>query len=262
MNILDKIVVHKIREVESNRSELSISDLEEGVFFKRTCYSLSNRLRNAESSGIIAEIKRKSPSKGEIHSDLHVADVAKGYANAGVSGISILTDKTFFGGGGEDLVEVREQLQLPILRKDFIVDEYQIAEAKAMGADVILLIAAVLAPWEIVRFSTIAGSLGLEVLLEVHNEEELERSLSMDPHVQMVGVNNRNLHSFQVSLDTSFSLAEKIPSDYVKVAESGINNPNAVRQLKEAGFQGFLIGEHFMKQDEPHKACADFIGSL
>lgn len=262
MNILDKIVVHKIREVESNRSKLRISDLEEGVFFKRRCISLAKRLRKPDSSGIIAEIKRKSPSKGDIHTSVNVGEVAAGYEKAGVSGISILTDKTFFGGSGEDLVEAREKLQLPILRKDFIVDEYQIAEAKAMGADVILLIASVLAPWEVTRFSTIAESLGMEVLLEVHNEKELEESLGLDPHVKMIGVNNRDLSSFKVDVDRSFSLAEKIPDRYIKVAESGINNPNIVRQLKEAGFQGFLIGEHFMKHAEPHKACQDFINHL
>jgi indole-3-glycerol phosphate synthase len=262
MNILDKIVVQKIHEVEKNRALLKIVDLEEGVFFKRNCISLAKRLKQPGNSGIIAEIKRKSPSKGEIHPILDVVEVAKGYAEAGASGISILTDKTFFGGRGEDLVEVREQLHLPILRKDFIVDEYQIAEAKAMGADVILLIAAVLAPWEIFRFSSIAESLGLEVLLEVHNERELEASLSQNPHIQMIGVNNRDLTSFEVKLETSFSLAEKIPDRYVKVAESGINNPNTVRQLKEAGFQGFLIGEHFMKHAEPHRACKDFIEKL
>lgn len=262
MNILDKIVVHKIREVEINRSELRIADLEEGVFFKRRCISLAKRLRQTESSGIIAEIKRKSPSRGEIHPSLNVAEVASGYADAGVAGISILTDKTFFGGSGEDLVEVREQLQLPILRKDFIIDEYQIAEAKAMGADVILLIASVLAPWEITRFSAIAEALGMEVLLEIHNERELEASLSLDPHVQMIGVNNRDLTTFKVDIERSFSLAEKIPNQYIKVAESGINNPNTVKQLREAGFQGFLIGEHFMKQDEPHRACKEFIDNL
>jgi len=151
---------------------------------------------------------------------------------------------------------------VPVLRKDFIVDIYQIPEAKAMGADVILLIAAVLAPWEVARFSSIASSLGMEVLLEVHNEEELESSLSLDPQVHMVGVNNRDLTTFQVSVETSLSLASKIPDRYVKVAESGISKPETVHELKQAGFQGFLIGEHFMSQPQPHKACEAFISKL
>ncbi len=262
MSILDKIIVQKIHEVEANRAQLRIADLEEGVFFKRRCFSLAKSLKAEGSNGIIAEIKRRSPSKGEIHPGLDVVEVAQGYAQAGVAGISVLTDGPYFGGGGEDLVEVREKLELPILRKDFIVDEYQIAEAKAMGADAILLIAAVLAPWEVMRFSSIAESLGMEVLLEIHNEKELEESLRFDPHVKMIGVNNRNLNNFQVNLETSFSLVEKIPDRYVKVAESGIKEPNTVRQLREAGFQGFLIGEHFMREADPSRACAEFIQKL
>jgi indole-3-glycerol phosphate synthase len=262
MNILEKIAYAKVREIESNRKKLPIRDLEESIFFKRPCISLRKALTQPGSSGIIAEIKRQSPSRGVIHADAQVAEIGKGYRDAGAAGISVLTDQEFFGGSGEDLVAVREAVDIPILRKEFIVDDYQVAEAKAMGADVVLLIAALLSPWEVMRLSSIAESIGMEVLLEVHNQQELEQSLSLNPRVHLLGVNNRNLQDFSVDIETSLRLAEMIPSQYVKVAESGISDPQKVLSLREAGFQGFLIGEHFMRGGQPHAICADFISQL
>ena len=168
--------------------------------------------------------------------------MAKGYTDASASGMSVLTDGKYFGGSLDDLVLARASTNIPILRKEFIIDEYQIVEAKAYGADVILLIAAILSREEIKKFSELAKSLGLDVLLEVHNEEELEKSIM--PSLDMLGVNNRNLKSFEVDLDISKTLSKKIPDDFVKVSESGISSVEAIRELKEFDYQGFLIGEN------------------
>lgn len=243
----------------ASRQEISFFDLEESVYFHRECISLKKALTADGTSGIIAEFKRKSPSKGVISESPSLEKIAKGYQDGGAAALSILTDQEFFGGNGEDLVEARELVKIPILRKEFVVEAYQITEAKAMGADAVLLIAAILTPYEVMRFAGIAESLGMECLLEVHNEKELDACLSMDPHVQLIGVNNRNLKDFSVNQETSIKLASKIPDQYVKIAESGISDPEGVKRLKDAGFQGFLIGEHFMKDDHPGKACQAFI---
>ena len=227
--------------------------------FGRTTSSLATELR-ASDSGIIAEHKRRSPSRQNINSSLSVIDVAQGYENAGVCGMSVLTDRKYFGGSLEDLTLARATTQFPLLRKEFIIDEYQLIEAKAHGADVILLIAAVLSRNEIQQLSTAAQALGLEVLLEVHNLEELEKSIM--PSLDLFGVNNRNLKTFEVDLNTSRTLAEKIPSDFVKVSESGISDPTAIIDLKTYGFQGFLVGENFMKTDNPGASAATFIKTI
>ncbi|MBU2947276.1 indole-3-glycerol phosphate synthase TrpC [Zobellia uliginosa] len=259
MNILDKIVADKRKEVNLKKSLIPVLQLENSVLFSRKTVSLSNALRNS-TSGIIAEHKRRSPSKSEINQSLNVQDVATGYENAGVCGMSVLTDSKYFGGSLDDLLLARAAVQMPLLRKEFIIDEYQLLEAKAHGADVILLIAAILSKEEIKTFSELAKSLDLDVLLEVHNEAELHKSIM--PSLDMLGVNNRNLKTFEVSLETSKSLSELIPNEFVKVSESGISSIEAIKDLKPYGYQGFLIGENFMKTDNPGKNAKKFINQL
>lgn len=213
-----------------------------------------------EKTGIIAEFKRKSPSKGLINGSAKVERTSIGYMQAGASALSILTDSEFFGGSNEDLTQARKFNFCPILRKDFIVDEYQIIEAKSIGADCILLIAAVLDPKRLKELALFAHQLGLEVLMEVHDEEELNRSLN--EHLDLVGVNNRNLNNFGVSLEVSLNLVNKIPSQFVKISESGISLPQTLIELKSAGFDGFLIGENFMKSSRPHQAAYNFINEF
>jgi len=259
MNILDKIVIDKRKEVELRKSLIPMSQLEQSILFERTTVSLANNLRNSKS-GVIAEHKRRSPSKSVINNALNVQDVAKGYEDAGVCGMSVLTDGKYFGGSLDDLLTARASCNLPLLRKEFIIDEYQMLEAKAYGADVILLIAAILSRDEIKQFSELAKSLNLDVLLEVHNEEELHKSIM--PSLDMLGVNNRNLKTFEVSLDTSKNLSDLIPKDFVKVSESGISNIEAIKELQPYGYQGFLIGENFMKTENPGKSATEFINLL
>lgn len=259
MNILDKIIVDKRREVILKKSIIPVFQLEASVFFEKKTISLSGNLKNS-TSGIIAEHKRRSPSKSEINYGFTVEEVVKGYEDAGACGISVLTDGKYFGGSLDDLLLARACVNIPLLRKEFIVDEYQILEAKAHGADLILLIAAVLTREEIKSLSEFAKSLGLEVLLEVHNLEELEKSIM--PTLDMIGVNNRNLKTFEVSLDFSKELANKIPSDFVKISESGISSIEAINELKPYGYKGFLIGENFMKTDNAGLSAKEFISKL
>ena len=259
MNILDNIVIDKRKEVDLKKSLIPVSQLEQSVLFERKTISLANKLKNS-SSGIIAEHKRRSPSKSTINQNLNVQDVAKGYENAGVCGMSVLTDLKYFGGALDDLLLARASCNLPLLRKEFIIDEYQIVEAKAFGADVILLIAAILTREEIKQFSELAKSLNLDVLLEIHNEEELHKSVM--PSLDMLGVNNRNLKTFDVSLDISKTLSAMIPNDFVKVSESGISTVEAIKELQPYGYKGFLIGENFMKTDNPGESATAFIKEL
>lgn len=259
MNILDKIVIDKRKEVALRKSLIPASQLEQSALFNKNTISLANNLRHSKS-GIIAEHKRRSPSKSVINNTLNVQDVAKGYENAGVCGMSVLTDGKYFGGSLDDLLTARASCNLPLLRKEFIIDEYQILEAKAYGADVILLIAAILSRTEIKQFSLFAKSLKLDVLLEVHNEEELNKSIM--PSLDMLGVNNRNLKTFKVSLETSKRLSNLIPNDFVKVSESGISNIEAITTLQPYGYKGFLIGENFMKTNNPGESATTFIKTL
>jgi len=259
MTILDKIVADKRKEVDFKKSVIPVSQLEQSVLFQKNTNSLVSNLHQS-NFGIIAEHKRRSPSKAVINQDLNVFEVAKGYENAGVCGMSVLTDGKYFGGSLDDLIVARGSCDLPLLRKEFIIDEYQILEAKAFGADVILLIAAILSKAEIKRFSELAQSLGLEVLLEIHNEEELHKSIM--PSLDMIGVNNRNLNTFEVSLDTSKNLSSLIPKDFIKVSESGISSIEAIKDLKAYGYKGFLIGENFMKTINPGNSASEFIKSL
>ncbi|MDG1660326.1 MAG: indole-3-glycerol phosphate synthase TrpC [Winogradskyella sp.] len=259
MNILDKIVRDKRLEVDLRKSIIPTSQLEASVLFNREIVSLAQNLRQS-NSGIIAEHKRRSPSKSIINHDLNVQDVASGYEKSGVCGMSVLSDGKYFGGSLDDVLVARASCNLPILRKEFIIDEYQILEAKSYGADVILLIAAILSKAEIKQFSEFAKSLKLDVLLEVHNEAELHKSIM--PSLDMIGVNNRNLKTFDVSLETSKKLSIKIPDDFVKVSESGIGSVSAIKELKPYGYKGFLIGENFMKTDNPGVSALKFIQNL
>ncbi|HET8737279.1 MAG TPA: indole-3-glycerol phosphate synthase TrpC [Pricia sp.] len=259
MTILDKIVYDKRKEVDLKKSLIPVSQLEKSVLFDRDTVSLANALRNS-NTGIIAEHKRRSPSKSVINQDLNVQEVAEGYERAGVCGMSVLTDGKYFGGSLDDLVLARAAVGIPLLRKEFIIDEYQILEARAHGADVILLIASILDKVDIKRFSELAQSLDLNVLLEVHNQEELQKSIM--PSLDMLGVNNRNLKTFEVSLETSKLLSKLIPDDFVKVSESGISDIDTIRDLRQYGYQGFLIGENFMRTKNPGAAAKEFIDGL
>lgn len=259
MTILDQIIASKKKEVALKKSVVSVAQLENTDLFNSKTNSLSKSIANSPF-GIIAEHKRRSPSKSMINNSLSVEEVVKGYENAGASALSVLTDNQYFGGSLEDLLLARASVRIPLLRKEFIVDEYQLLEAKAHGADAILLIAAVLSRKEIRQLSEFAQSLALEVLLEVHDEEELEKSIM--PSLDLIGINNRNLKTFEVSLENSIRLVNQIPNDFVKVSESGITSTEDVKLLRKEGFQGFLIGESFMKTDNPGLNLEQFINQL
>ncbi|WP_036678551.1 indole-3-glycerol phosphate synthase TrpC [Daejeonella oryzae] len=256
-NILDQIVAHKKLEIIAAKSIINTSELEKSEYFGRECYLLRDFILDNQLTGIIAEFKRKSPSKGIINDAVDVAEVTKSYVSAGASALSVLTDSKFFGGKREDLQQARKVNNIPILRKDFILEEYQIVEAKAWGADIILLIASILNPSRIQQLAKFSKSLGLNVLLEVHNLEELKRSLCDE--LDAVGINNRNLGTFGVTVDHSYNLLSEIPDQFLKISESGLSNPETVSGLKKAGFNGFLIGENFMKEANPGQAMKDFV---
>ena len=258
MNILDKIIEHKIIEVAQRKLAVPVADLQRSQFFSRNTFSLKEFLADSSRNGIIAEFKRRSPSKGVINSDADVVAVTTAYTNNGASCLSVLTDEFFFGGSTEDLLKARIN-KIPILRKDFMIDEYQVTEAKAMGADVILLIAACLSVQQVKQLAGFAKNLGLGVLLELHAEEELEH---MCDETELIGINNRNLKTFEVDLARSLKMAQKIPADKIKIAESGIGSASTISLFKENGFQGFLMGENFMKEADPGQAFAKFAQEL
>ncbi|WP_028295389.1 indole-3-glycerol phosphate synthase TrpC [Olivibacter sitiensis] len=260
MTILDKIIARKREEVAIAKKTVPLAHLERLPFFERSCYQLADFVRDEERTGIISEFKRASPSKGLINGTADVVEVVSGYDAAGASAISVLTDKDFFKGSLNDLVEARRAVNIPLLRKDFTIDEYQVAEAKAHGADIILLIAAAMSTDDLHRLAAYSKNLGLNVLLEVHSEEELHDCLFDE--VDAIGVNNRNLKDFVVSVENAIRLAPQIPDRYIKVAESGISDPATIRQLKQVGFDAFLIGENFMKSNNPAQAIKDFVSQL
>ena len=257
MTILDKIIADKRAEVAAAKQLISLTDLQSSPYFQRKGISLKQRLQDAP--GIIAEFKRKSPSKGWIHEEADIIEITSGYSEAGAASISILTDSKYFGGVQQELLAARPHISCPILRKDFMIDEYQLYEAKSIGADVILLIAAALSPEECHQLAVKAKALGLEVLLEVHNQEELGH---ITDEVDMVGVNNRNLKTFEVSTALSFELAPLIPDRFVKVSESGLSDVATVEELQKAGYRGFLMGENFMKEKNPSQALRNFINRM
>lgn len=257
MNILDQIVLRKREEVILAKQSISVKELEANINFSRPPLVFKEFLLDEKRTGIISEFKRRSPSKGLINGIADVVEVTTAYNLAGASALSVLTDTDFFGGKAEDLWKARMANQIPILRKDFIIDEYQILESKAWGADIILLIASILSPEQVVAFGKLAQSLGLSVLLEVHSLQELERSIC--PNVDAIGVNNRNLGNFTVDIQTSFDLISHIPDEFLKISESAISDPAIIKQLKAVGYQGFLIGENFMKTEDPGQAILEFV---
>lgn len=259
MNILDNIIASKKIEVEQKKQFLPLEELKNFRFYNSACNSLVSALLAEGSTGIIAEFKRKSPSKGNINADIQIGPVVEAYDAHGAAGISILTDENFFGGSNDDIMYARDIVSVPILRKDFIIDEYQITEAKAIGASVILLIAANLSPQRVQQLALFAKRLSLEVLLEIHNEDELQHICR---EVDIVGVNNRDLKTFTVDVSRSIELSAKIPDDKIKISESGISDVNTIIQLRQYGFKGFLIGENFMKNADPAIAFADFVNDL
>lgn len=260
MNILEKIARHKKEEVAQRKALYPTQLLEKSIYFESPTVKMTDYLTRKQASGIIAEFKRQSPSKGAINIYANPEQIPLQYMQAGASAISVLTDQNFFGAKEKDLETARKFNYCPILRKDFMLDEYQIVEAKAMGADCILLIAKMITPKEVKQLSSFAKGLGLQILLEVHNEEEIRTNETAQ--VDLIGINNRNLDTFEVSIENSIRLAEMLPSELIKIAESGLNDPGTVNLLKKEGFDGFLIGEHFMKDSEPGTKCQQFIKAL
>ena len=260
MNILDKIIANKRVEVQERKERFPLKTLEKSAFFTAPVFSLRAFVRHRDKTGVIAEFKRRSPSKGVINEMASVVQTTKGYVEAGASALSVLTDHQFFGGSNEDFLQARQNNACPILRKDFTIDEYQIVEAKSIGADAILLIAAVLDPATSKALASFAHSFGLEVLLEVHDEDELR--LHRGVGADLIGVNNRNLKTFTVSTEVSKRIAGKIPDNIVKVSESGISSPETIKDLRSYGYEGFLIGENFMKNRRPELSAAEFINTL
>ncbi|MBA3706768.1 MAG: indole-3-glycerol phosphate synthase TrpC [Bacteroidetes bacterium] len=256
MNILDKIILNKEKEVAERKKLYAVGLIEQSPLFNRQTISFKKELLREDRIGVIAEFKRKSPSKGIINDIVSVEETTSAYIQAGASALSILTDTEYFGGNNQDIIAARKLNACPILRKDFIIDEYQIIEAKSIGADVILLLANVLSPKQISQFARFAKTLGLECLLEIRDKDELK---AINEFVDAVGVNNRDLKDFKVNLSQSFDLVNLIPKEFVKISESGIGDAKTIHELKAVGFKGFLMGETFMKQADPGKACADFI---
>lgn len=255
-DILTEIIAHKRVEIAIQETAVPRMHLEKMLDDIHPCIRMSHALRTS-STGIIAEFKRRSPSKGWLHPDADAALTA-GYEQAGAAALSILTDEKFFGGNLGDIRKARELTHLPILRKDFIFSPYQLLQAKLVGADAVLLIAAVLTPAECRELARLAHELKLEVLLEIHDESELEH---LNDDIDLLGVNNRHLGTFHTDTIRSFLLAERLPSHLPWVSESGIAHPETLRQLRKAGYQGFLIGETFMKTPQPHTTLANFIHS-
>ena len=259
MDILTNIIDKKLKEIEFLKNSISIPTLERSSFFKDKTKSLSKSIKQSEI-GIIAEHKRKSPSKSDINHLTSSESIIKGYNDNGAAGISFLTEKNFFNGSSHEFTKARTITNLPMLRKDFIIDEYQIIESKSMGADAILLIAACLNSTEIINLSKLAKSFDLEVLIEVHDLEELGKCCI--DSVDIIGVNNRNLKTFDVNIETSLNLVEKIPSSFTKISESGLNNTSEIITLKNSGFDGFLIGEKFMKSSNPGEELSNFLSKI
>lgn len=257
-DILQTIVAHKRIELARQEEAVPLDSLIRQLDTLRPSRSMKQSLADSPT-GIIAEFKRRSPSKGWIAQEADPAVIVPGYERAGASGISVLTDQEFFGGTLDDLHAVRPLIQLPVLRKDFIVSPYQLFQAKLVGADVVLLIAAALTVEECKSLGKLAHQLQMEVLLEIHAEKELDY---LHENVDLLGVNNRNLGTFHTDVENSFRLAQKLPKEYLWVSESGISQPETIRQLRKAGFSGFLMGERFMKTSSPEQALSDFLHAV
>ena len=260
MNILEQIVEYKKKEVAERKSLYPEKLLEQSIYFKTQPVSMKKYILRPDKTGIIAEFKKKSPSKGVINAHASVERTTIGYMQAGASALSVLTDKPSFGGSSEDLTTARKFNFCPIIRKDFTIDPYQVIEAKSIGADAILLIAAILDPGLAKELAALAHSFGMEVLMEVHDEAELKQHVEVG--ADLIGVNNRNLKTFEVSIDTSKRLAPLIPDHVVKVSESGISDVETIVELRKHGYKGFLMGENFMKHSRPEKAAMEFMDKL
>ncbi len=258
-NILNRIIEDKKLEVRQRKAETPVKRLEKCPYFSRDTVSLEKSLLKKKTSGIIAEFKRMSPSAGRINRYADPVDITRGYVQAGASALSVLTDRKYFAGTRDDLMRVREVNRCPILRKDFVIDEYQVLEAKAIGADAILLIASVLGNSSIRELARQAHAVGLEVILEVHGPSELAY---LNDWIDIVGVNNRDLNRMETDVQYSIDMAGMIPEDITMISESGIHDPETILFLKGLGYKGFLIGEYFMKQKNPAKACRKFIGKM
>ncbi|SMG48398.1 indole-3-glycerol phosphate synthase [Marivirga sericea] len=256
MNILQQIAEYKKAEVAERQKLFPVEFLKQKLYYKSKPVSLKSYITDASKTGIIAEIKRKSPSEGSINQHISVEEVSIGYMQSGASALSVLTDEPSFGGSLKDLEIARKFNYCPILRKDFMLDPYQVYEAKAHGADAILLIAAMIDRTLCQDLAALAHELGMEVLLEVHSQEELDSHLGN--YADLVGINSRDLKSFETDLNLLASLVDQVPEGIVKVAESGLKTPEDVVKMKEIGFQGFLIGTTFMKSSQPAKACQRF----
>lgn len=259
MTVLETILNNKRREVASLKEKISIRDLEKTRLFSEKTLSLSDYLSDSSKTGIIAEFKRCSPSKGMINPSVNIEDVTRGYSIAGASGLSVLTDMEFFGGSCNDLTVTRELNDIPVLRKDFIIDEFQLLESRSAGADAILLIASALDRDQIRDLARLSHSLDMEVLLEVHSPDEIEK---VNEYVNIIGVNNRDLRTFKIDTGTSFEMIEKVPHSFLKISESGLTSPGIIKELREAGYDGFLIGSLFMSAGDPVSAFVDFVREI
>ncbi len=257
-DILSEIIANKRFEVDLQKQAISIEQLQEGISEAPAIRSMKQALVSSKS-GVIAEFKRRSPSKGWIKQGALPEEIIPSYVKAGASALSILTDEKFFGGSLKDIRTARPLVEVPILRKDFIIDEYQLYQAKIVGADAVLLIAAALELEKCNELAEKAHSLGLEVLLEIHNSDELGY---INKEVDMVGINNRNLGTFFTDVENSFRLAGQLPQNAVLVSESGISDPETVKRLRAAGFRGFLIGETFMKTGQPGETLQNFLQAI
>ena len=257
-DILSEIIANKRKEVDLQKQAISIEQLCEGIGDLLPTRSMKQAIASSPT-GIIAEFKRRSPSKGWIKENARPEEIVPAYAASGASAVSILTDEIFFGGTLRDIRTVRPLINLPILRKDFIIDEYQLYQARIVGADAVLLIAAALEQTQCRALADKAHELGLEVLLEIHNTDELPYIYK---DIDMVGINNRNLGSFHTDVANSFRLAEQLPQDTILVSESGISQPVTVSKLHDAGFRGFLIGETFMRTEKPAETLKEFISQV
>ena len=261
-DILQKIVAVKHEEIAAARKKASLEAVRADAESRVLTRDFEGAMRRKIAAGqpaVIAEVKKASPSKGVLRADFIAADIAQSYAEHGAACLSVLTDRQFFQGQPDYLKQARASCDLPVLRKDFLVDPYQVYEARAMGADCILLIAACLDDAQMADFEALAHGLGMAVLVEVHDGAELDRALRLK--TPLVGVNNRNLRTFEVSLDTTLALMPRLPADRLLVTESGILSAADVRKMREAGVHAFLVGEAFMRAPEPGEALAQLFGS-